>query len=347
MSSAPIEESDQLLAGGLIEDHLVAETAGSTAPGRLSIVSTAPVLPWIRATVSPAYSASRYAEGVGVDRAAALAGLAVATTASVLMLPAEAQAAVRHHRDYQVQRAPYQLQPKFTVTYSGSGLWQTTYHAEPPSDPANPGGPHDTNDAHDSNSQRWALRFNHALVVPACLADRCQRLELPANVTGSESVIGKIAHTHIDGLYPADDQSESCTVQSVLSHGASLSAEVSLRSVDSSNKLKITVLIPVAQALGLLPQGCPGQTDSLDGLYDNYFTPGFSFLPDYGPDRWFTSQTIVVPVPVLHRSQRVTFRFHDLARNAPPKNCSVEHPSYERCNTGGTWAGLLELTRAN
>jgi hypothetical protein len=233
------------------------------------------------------------------------------------------------------------------VTYSGSGFWRTTYHAQPPSDLADPTGPHDTNDANDSSTQRWALKFAHLLSVGGCPAGQCRAPRLPAQATGRELITGKVAHTHVDGIYAADDQSVSCSVRSKLPSDATARARVRLRRVPGANAIAITAFIPTAQALNLLPTLCPEQTDSLDGLYNNYFTPGFSFAPGYGPTRWFTSGTVVIPVPVLHRSERITLRLHNVARNTPPRNCAVAHPQYEQCVTGGSWAGSLELTSAS
>jgi hypothetical protein len=56
---------------------------------------------------------------------------------------------------YTVVPGRYTPQPRFVVTYDGSGSWSTVYHSEPP----NPGGAHDTNDARDSSAEHWSLRF--------------------------------------------------------------------------------------------------------------------------------------------------------------------------------------------
>jgi hypothetical protein len=275
---------------------------------------------------------------MGRDRTSVRAAIAAAVMLAGTAAPAAGA-------QYTAQPGPYRERPKFIVTYSGSGNWRTVYHATPPSDPANPDGPHDTNDANDSSIQHWTLRFGNALSFRPCTVGRCPALGLSTRATGSETVVGTIAHTHVDGLYPADDQSVSCTVNSALSSG--LTVDVRLRYLSSGRAISLTAFTPVAQALTLLPPACPGQTDAVDGLYDNYFTPGFSFAAGYGPSRWFTSQNIVVRTRVLRRSKRIMFQLHDVPGNTPPTGCAVTHPSYERCTTGGAWTGLLQLTRVS
>ena len=284
---------------------------------------------------------------MGLNRTAVWASVVALIVPCIAAAAAGAQVSVARHRGFTIRPGPYRSRPRFTVTYSGSGVWQTTYHGQPPSDPANPTGPHDTNDAHDSSTQQWSLTFRHALTVPECGSAPCQGLKLATKVGGSEAATGTIAHTHIDGLYPADNQSVSCTVQSPHPPGASLRTDVRLRYIASGKSIAITSFIPVVEALIMLPQACPQQGDSIDGLLDNYFMPGFSFAAGYGPTRWFGSQTVVVPIASFHHSARITLRLHDVRRDGPPRDCAVRHASYERCTTGGSWAGLLELTRAS
>jgi hypothetical protein len=159
------------------------------------------------------------------------------------------------------------------------------------------------------------------------------------------SATGKVSHVHIDGLYPADNRSEKCRMSVSTSPGQTLNASVDVRYEARARALAITALDPVANALEILPGECPGQGDSIDGLNDNYFTPGFSFASGYGPDRWFTSATVSIPLARLHRSQRISISFGDTTTGAPPRNCAVQHPSYEQCATGGSWSGTLVLTR--
>ncbi len=101
----------------------------------------------------------------------------------------------------------------------------------------------------------------------------------------------------------------------------------------------------MADALTQLPQQCPSTPDGIDGLNDNYFMPGFSFATGFGPERWFTSRMVTVPVKRLQRSRKVTLPVGLIRVNAPPSNCAVPEPAYERCSTGGGWSGTLTLTR--
>jgi hypothetical protein len=196
---------------------------------------------------------------------------------------------------------------------------------------------HDTNDAHDSSRQSWSLRF------PQPLGLRSASLTSP---TGRERASGRIDHTHVDGLFAADDMAAHCSVTAAIPPGSLLTGQLSVqRAAHGSPRLTITAGNPVATALVFLPGDCPGQTDALDGLLDNYFTPGFSFSPVWGPDRWFASQAVSIPVSVLRRARRVTVRLHDDAAGTPPTGCAVSHPAYERCVTGGSWTGVLTLRR--
>jgi hypothetical protein len=261
---------------------------------------------------------------------------------------AGASRAVTASRPYTVVPARYRSVARFAVSYTGSGRWHTVYHSEPP----NPGGRHDTNDAHDSSTQKWSLRFTSILTIPSCSAtrarrERCARLGSLTGATGRTSATGVIDHTHIDGLYQADNASEHCKVAIKTGAGTPPPPSVSVRYLPGSANVSLTALIPVAGALVLLPSECPGQGDSLDGLENNYFTPGFSFASGFGPQRWFTSRSVVIPAATLHRAGRITIRLSDTAHGTPPPHCAVPDPAYERCSTGGSWTGALVLTRKN
>ena len=115
-----------------------------------------------------------------------------------------------------------------------------------------------------------------------------------------------IDHTHIDGLYSFDNASESCRLSARTPPGERLQASIRARSVPTARSVSLQTLSPVSQALLLLPAACPGQGDSLDGLNDNYFTPGFSFANGFGPSRWFTSAVAVIPLRTLKRAAKIT-----------------------------------------
>lgn len=233
-------------------------------------------------------------------------------------------------RDYSIRAAPYRANPRFAVTYHGSGTWHTTYHSEPP----NPGGMHDTNDAHDTSTQHWRLSF----AQPAPL-----RRGVLAAATVTERATGSIDHTHIDGLFAADNASEHCSVS--YATPARTAANVTLSLSVRNGVLTVAVADPMATALTLLPQTCPGDADPIDGLFSNYFMPGFSFAQGWGPDRWFASTIVRVPLRAARRARRITVREHATPSGTPPVSCAVAHPSYERCTTGGAWSGVLVLRR--
>jgi hypothetical protein len=160
---------------------------------------------------------------------------------------------------------------------------------------------------------------------------------------GASSASGSIDHTHIDGLYRFDNVAERCRVKAVTPADTPLPATVSVRYLPALRSVAVTALIPVSQVLVLLRQACPGQGDSIDGLADNYFMPGFSFAAGWGPERWFAAAPAVIPVSVLDRARKVTIREADTPHGTPPRGCRVDEPAYERCRTGGSWRGTLTL----
>lgn len=242
---------------------------------------------------------------------------------------------------YTVVPAAYQPTIRFLLTYHGSGTWHTVYHSEPP----DPGGAHDTNDARDSSTQLWSLHFTQPLTVSACRRPGgCVSAGPLEGATGTTGATGTIDHTHKDGLYAFDNAAEHCLVGAVTPPPPQLQATIMVRYFPGRRAISLTALSPVDDVLTLLPVACPGQGDPLDGLADNYFMPGFSFASGYGPDRWFTSAPVAVPLAVLHRAARIKIHFSDTAAGTPPPGCAVQQPSYETCSTGGSWAGTLELT---
>jgi hypothetical protein len=263
----------------------------------------------------------------------------------VILLIAAATASARP--PYFVTNGPYRALAGFVVSYSGSGNWHTVYHSQPP----NPGGNPDTNDANDSGTQRWSVTFQRRLVVPRCgvlkrhATDRCQSIKSLIGTRGNTSATGRVKHRHLDGLFPALTRSISCTERVRTGRRAILTNSLVVRYQPRLHALTVTAHDPVVDALNILPSQCPGQGDSIDGLYDNYFTPGFSFDTRYGADRWFTSRTIVIPAGVLHRAKRIRIALSNTRVGTPPRNCHVAQRSYERCVTGGSWHGTLTLSR--
>jgi hypothetical protein len=263
--------------------------------------------------------------------------------AVALAAPAPERAAAQTSRGYTVVRAPYRPVVRFAVTYTGAGRWHTDYHSEPP----NPGGAHDTNDAHDTSTQRWSLRFQRPLVIGRCAAGRpapaaCPRVRGVSSATGTTRATGRIDHRHIDGLYRFDDSSERCRVTATTPAGVPLAAIVTARYVSGRADVALTALTPLGEVLALLPSACPSQGDSLDGLRDAYFMPGFSFADGFGSERWFTSRRVVIPMATLHRAARITFALGPTAHGTPPAGCAVPSPN-ERCHVAGAWGGTLTL----
>jgi hypothetical protein len=262
----------------------------------------------------------------------------VALGAAAWTAPGASASAARMTRSqpYTVRSAAYRAVARFRVTYGGSGGYSTGYRSQPP----NPGGNPDRNRAKDSSRQSWSLRFTRTLTVPSC---GCRGLRLLSGATGITSITASVDHVHIDGLYPAQDAAVSCQLRYSTPGGTRLGA--ALRIAYSRSGAAITALTPVADALLLMPSSCPGQGDSLDGLADNYFTPGFSFASGYGAERWFQSGAVAIPARVLHRASRLTIRVSGARGGVPPPGCAVPHPSYQQCRTGGTWAGTVTFSR--
>lgn len=247
----------------------------------------------------------------------------------------------------QVVVAPYRPVARFAVSYSGTGTWVTTYHATPP----NPGGMHDTNDAADSSTERWSLDYLARLSVPVCGSpgrgrpDRCSHLVAPTLARGPTSVAGVVDHNHVDGLYRFDDAAARCQLAATPPPAAALTVPLHVTYDPRRQTIGIAPSDPVAQALSLVAPACPGYPDGIDGLLDNYFTPGFSFSAAYGPDRWFKPAPVAVRLATLRRAARITVQFGPTTAGTPPTKCDVRAPAVEQCHTAGAWAGVLTLVR--
>jgi hypothetical protein len=250
--------------------------------------------------------------------------------------------------EYTTTPGPTRAEAAFDVSYRGTGTYRTDFHATPP----NPGGNPDTNDAHDTSTQRWSVKFRRILVVPACGlpgaggADPCSKLEPLDGARGPTTVTGRVRHTHADGLYPELDRSVSCRLRASPSRRRLLDVSVTPRWIAASQSIGVTVSSPVATALSLFPAGCPGEGDSIDRILDFYATPGFSFAPGFGSERWFASRQVIIGVREFHRSKTITIPLRDSRAGRPPRDCAVNDPAFERCRTGGSWDGVLTLRAA-
>jgi hypothetical protein len=234
--------------------------------------------------------------------------------------------------------------PRVTVTYRGSGWWQTRYRSQPP----NQGGAPDHNFADDSSTQRWSLRLAPTLSLSQCGHPSGDGTCPPPPprllaASGSTEATGTVDHRHIDGLFANQNASVRCRVST--SSPADRAVVLSLRYLPRRRAILATAWNPVNQALLQLPPQCPGQGDSLDGLNDNYFMPGFSFAPGYGAARWFKSNTVAVSLARLRRRASVTVRLSDTARGTPPPHCAVRSTATEQCAVSGAWAGVLRFSR--
>jgi hypothetical protein len=270
---------------------------------------------------------------------------ALAALAACLAAPAASGSAAPPAKPYTTEPSAYRAHARFVVTYKGTGDWKTDFHATPP----NPGGDPDTNDAHDSSTQNWQLRFRRQFVLPPCGApagggpDPCAGVGGLDGAGGATSAVGRIDHTHVDGLYRELDRKVKCQVGKDTEPGRRLDASLRVRYFGSSRAIAVTALNPVVTLLTEMPTACPDQGDSIDRILDNYFSPGFSFDSRYDAYRWFTSRTIVIPASVVHRSSVIRIPLADTPRGTPPKGCAVQNPAYERCTTGGSWSGVLTL----
>jgi hypothetical protein len=264
--------------------------------------------------------------------------------ALALALPATASAA---RAPYTRVAAPFQESPRFVVTYEGTGRWHTVYRATPP----NPGGKPDHNRADDAGTQAWRLRFRSAVTVPACGppadggADPCAQLAGTSGAVGPTRATGRVRHVHVDGLYRQLDRTVKCRVSRRTGTRTRVDATVGLAYDAAAGAIGVTAYNPLTTVLTLLPTACPRQGDSIDRILDNYFTPGFSFDPAYGADRWFTSRAVKIPSAIFHDSATIAIAVADTRAGTPPRRCAVKNRTREHCRTGGSWTGRLVFTR--
>jgi hypothetical protein len=245
---------------------------------------------------------------------------------------------------YTTKPAPYAPDPRFVVTYTGSGSYRTVFHATPP----NPGGKPDTNDAHDSSTQSWRLTFGRRLAVPECsandAADPCSGIASLNGARGVTKATARIRHNHVDGLYRQLDARDNCNLHA--STSARVAASINVRYDAATQTIGVGAANPVALVLVLLRGYCPQRPDGIDRINANYAIPGFSFDPAYDSDRWFRSRTIRIPAEVFHHTAVIRIPLARTPTGTPPRNCAVRNPKIERCTTGGSWHGVLTLTRS-
>ncbi|MFL5780330.1 MAG: hypothetical protein ACJ760_03370 [Thermoleophilaceae bacterium] len=245
-------------------------------------------------------------------------------------------AALGTARPYAARSAAYRAQPVFQVSYRGAGRWRTDFHATPP----NPGGAPDVNDAHDSSEYAWSLAYAGTLAAAAAATPPL------SEARGRTLVVGHVDHAHDDGLYTELDRTVRCTLKDSTAAVRLVPATLDVRYDATRRAYAFSAGDPLSTVMAEMPTACPQQGDSIDRILDQYFTPGFSFDPSGGPDRWLRSGAVTVPARVLRRSRSVTIALRDTRAGRPPRDCGVPNPAFEHCAIAGRWAGTLVLRRA-
>jgi hypothetical protein len=193
------------------------------------------------------------------------------------------------------------------------------------------------------------VKFRRAIVIPTCGQpasfgdDPCTGLTGVSGASGPTTIAGKVSHKHVDGLYKQFDRTVKCQLRKSPSPRRVLDVALVLRYVPESKSIVVSAGDPLATAVSLFPAQCPKQGESIDRILDFYAMPGFSFAQGYGPERWFASKEVTIPVSVFHHSSKITIPLRDTPAGTPPKHCRVNDPSFERCTTGGSWSGVLTL----
>jgi hypothetical protein len=271
----------------------------------------------------------------------------LAAGSALALLTAAAPAPAASH-GYSTRSSAYRADARFAVTYRGSGRYRTVYHSRPP----NKGGKPDTNDAHDASTQAWRLSFRRQFAVVPCGPARTGSTDDPCagsqgldRARGPTSATGRIDHRHVDGLFRNQNAAVRCRLRRRTRPKGIVAASIGIAYSPDRKTVAVTAYEPVTTLLENFPTACPRQGDSLDGLLDNYFTPGFSFSSKYGPERWFTSRTVQIPADVFHRSSEIRIPLRDTRAGRSPRHCAVQHRSFERCRTGGSWRGVLRFER--
>src|SRR4051812_38186211 len=268
---------------------------------------------------------------------------AIAAATTVVALSAAAPALAKPA--YTATPGPNRADARFVATYAGEGSYATKFHATPPND----GGKPDTNDAHDTSTQAWDVKFRRKLEVPTCGQpqgfgdDPCASLAGVSGAAGRASMVGKVNHKHVDGLYRVFDRTVKCTLRKTPSRKRTLDVTLRTRYIPETNSIGVSVTDPLTTTLSLFPTQCPKQGESIDRILDFYATPGFSFATGWGPDRWFASKEVVIPSSAFHHSAKIKIPLRLTTNGTPPKHCARPNPSYERCTTGGKWNGVLTL----
>jgi hypothetical protein len=269
--------------------------------------------------------------------------LSLAALGSIALLGTAAPAAAKP--GYTTTPGPNRPDASFVVTYQGKGSYATKFHATPP----NQGGKPDTNDAHDTSTQLWNVKFRKQLQVPTCGQpqgfgdDPCASLAGVSGAAGRATMVGKVDHKHVDGLYKQLNRTVKCTLRKTPSPKRTLDVTVAARYLPDTNSIAVSVSNPMTTTLTLFPTQCRNQGESIDRILDFYAIPGFSFDQEWGPDPWFVSNEVVIPSQVFHHSARIKIPLHLTAAGTSPRHCRRPNPSYERCTTGGAWNGVLTL----
>jgi hypothetical protein len=278
-------------------------------------------------------------------RAATGSATAIVTALTVVLAGGAADG--RAKQPYTATPGPEVADASFAVRYEGAGSYRTRFDAHPP----NPDAKDDQNSARDSSRQAWDVTFARRIAVPTCGqpadggADPCEAVTGLTGARGHTSITGRVNHKHVDGIYRQLDRTVKCRLAKRPSAKRRLDATLAVRYLPESQSFGVRALSPLVTAASLFPAQCAKQGDSIDRILDFYAMPGFSFADSYGPERWFSSREVVIPATVFHRSSKIRIPLEDTPAGTPPRDCAVHDPSFERCRTGGSWSGVVTLTR--
>ena len=108
--------------------------------------------------------------------------------------------------------------------------------------------------------QTWAIRFRRALTVPTCgqpadgSADPCASLAGLRGATGATSMIGRVDHKHVDGIYRQFDRTVKCRLRKTTSTKKRLETAIAVRYIPGLQSIAVTAGNPLFTTLSLSPR---------------------------------------------------------------------------------------------